>query len=338
MERFFIRNRKIGIIGAGSWGTTLAVLLSRRHRVKVWDYDSGHVERIRKDKENKKFLPGIILPERIGFFTDISDVLEDSPLILLAIPSHTIRSVVHTVRDRLKDKVLVNAAKGIENGSMKRISEILYEETGNRDIYTLSGPSHAEEVSRNIPTTVVIAGLKNSLKDLKSLQKIFITEYFRVYTNEDIIGVELAGSLKNVIAIACGMSDGLGFGSNTKAALMTRGLAEIQRLGIKMGAKPETFAGLAGMGDLITTCISPFSRNRHVGEELGRGKGVGRVLKGMVMVAEGVRTARSARELARQYRVNMPITEQVFHILFRKRDPLKAVKALMTREPKPEHH
>ncbi|MDD5066048.1 MAG: NAD(P)-dependent glycerol-3-phosphate dehydrogenase [bacterium] len=337
MKKFFVRNEKIAVLGAGSWGTTLAILLSRRHKVKVWDYDKEQCDKMNRERENKKFLPGVAIPEKIFFSSDADEILYKSNIVIFAIPTHFIRSVLKNTWDKVRNKILINVAKGIENKSLKRISEILYETTENPDIYTLSGPSHAEEVSRKVPTTVVIAGLNNDLRKLRYLQKIFITEYFRVYTNEDITGVELGGSLKNIIAIACGISDGLGFGSNTKAALMTRGLAEIQRLGIKMGAQAQTFAGLAGIGDLITTCISPFSRNRYVGEELGKGRKIRDILDGMVMVAEGVKTTLSAYSLAQKHKVNMPIIEEVHHIIYRKKNTLKAVKALMTRDPKPEH-
>lgn len=337
MEKYYIKNEKIGILGAGSWGTTLALLLSARHQVKVWEFDPHQCKTLNRLHLNKKFLPGIKIPEKVIFYNDINQVLIDSRIVIMAIPSHIIRSVVHHIKSQLKNKILINVAKGIENKTLKRISEILFEETKNTNIFTLSGPSHAEEVSRKIPTTVVIASLRKDLKELKELQSVFINTYFRVYTNEDIVGVELGGSLKNIIAIASGISDGLGFGSNTKAALMTRGLAEIQRLGVKMGAKPETFAGLAGMGDLITTCISPYSRNRYVGEELGKGKKLKEILKNMIMIAEGIKTTLSAYYLSKKHKVNMPITEQIYQILYKNKNPFLAVKDLMEREPKPEH-
>ena len=336
MKKLFIKDEKIGILGAGSWGTTLGVLLSQRHNVKIWEFDKNQYFKLIKHRENKKFLPNIKLPANLIFSNNINEVIQESDIIIIALPSHTIRKVIKTRKNLLNSKILISVAKGIENKTLKRISELLYEETKNKNIYILSGPSHAEEVSRKIPTTVVISSMNKDKKILEHLQRIFITEYFRVYTNEDIIGVELGGSLKNIIAIAAGISDGLGFGSNTKAALMTRGIKEIQRLGIKMGAKPETFAGLAGIGDLITTCISPYSRNRFVGEQLGKGKKIKSILKNMVMIAEGVKTALSGYHLSKKYKVEMPITEQVYNVIYNNNDPREAVKSLMLREPKAE--
>ncbi len=336
VKKYFIKNEKIGILGAGSWGSTLACLLSNRHTVKVWEFDKEQCKKIIKHKENKKFLPGIKLPAKILFSNDINEILHDSNIIIIALPSHTIRSNLKKCSYLLKDKILISVSKGIENTTLKRVSEILYDETMNKKIAVLSGPSHAEEVSKNIPTTVVISSYSSNEKMLKYLQKIFITENFRVYTNKDIIGVELGGALKNIVAIASGISDGLGFGSNTKAAIMTRGMTEIRRLGIKMGAYPETFAGLAGIGDLIATCISKYSRNRFVGEELGKGKKLVDILNNMVMIAEGVKTTLSVYNLSKKHKISMPITEEIFNIIYRKKNTKKAVKSLMLREPKPE--
>ena len=336
MKKLFIKDEKIGILGAGSWGTTLGVLLSQRHNVKIWEFDKNQYFKLIKHRENKKFLPNIKLPANLVFSNNINEVIQESDIIIIALPSHTIRKVIKTCKNLLKSKILISVAKGIENKTLKRISELLYEETRNKNIYILSGPSHAEEVSRKIPTTVVISSMNKDKKILEHLQRVFITEYFRVYTNEDIIGVELGGALKNIIAIAAGISDGLGFGSNTKAALMTRGIKEIQRLGIKMGAKPETFAGLAGIGDLITTCISAYSRNRFVGEQLGKGKKIKNILENMVMIAEGVKTTLSGYHLSKKFKVEMPITEQVYNVIYNNKNPKKAVKSLMLREPKVE--
>lgn len=331
------KREQIGIIGAGSWGTTLALLLAKQHSVRVWEYDQKLCQQINQNHENKKFLPGRRIPGQILFTNNIETVIEPSSIILFVIPTHTIRSVIIPIRDKLKNKVLISAAKGIEEKTLKRISEILYEQTKNPEIYVLSGPSHAEEVSKGIPTTVVLASLKKKQNQLVRLQKILNTEQFRVYTNNDIIGVELGGALKNIVAIACGISDGLQFGANTKAAIMTRGLAEIKRLGIKLKARAETFAGLSGIGDLITTCISSYSRNRYVGEQLGKGRSIKDILKNMTMVAEGVKTTNSVYHLAKKLKIDMPITCEIYKIIYKDQDARKAVKALMTREPKAEN-
>jgi len=336
MKKLFIKGKHIGILGAGSWGTTLGILLSQRHKVRIWEFNHKQYIKLIKEKENKNFLPGIKLPSRLLFSNIIEEVINPSEIIIFALPSHTIRSTARKSKELLKNKLLISVSKGIENKTLKRISEILYEETKNKNIFALSGPSHAEEVSRKIPTTVVIASFSGSNYHLNYLQRIIMTEYFRVYTNQDIIGVELGGSLKNIIAIAAGISDGLGFGANTKAAIMARGMKEIQRLGIRMKAHPETFSGLAGIGDLITTCISPFSRNRYVGEQLGKGKKIKEILRNMVMIAEGVKTTKSVFYLAKKYNIEMPITEQVYQVIYRNKDPKKAVSALMLRKPKSE--
>jgi len=332
----FESNANIGVIGAGSWGTTLAIMLSERHNVRLWEFDKKQCEKIKNERENKKFLPNIKIPDNIFISNNAEEVITPSDIILFVVPSHTLRQNVQKMKKLLKDKILINAAKGLEENSMKRMSEILFEETGNENIFVISGPSHAEEVSRKLPTTVVIASLKNEKKKMEYLQKVFMTEYFRVYTNDDIIGVELGGALKNIIAIAAGISDGLGYGSNTKSAIMTRGLVEIQRFGIKLGAKPDTFAGLAGIGDLITTCISNFSRNRYVGEKLGKGMKLNEILNGMTMVAEGVRTTKATLNLAKKIKVTMPITEELYEILYNEKDVKESVLNLMLRAPKPE--
>ncbi len=331
-----IRGEKIGVLGAGSWGMTLAVLLSNRHKIRVWEFDKEQCDALLKDKENKKFLPGIKIPDSITISNNVEEVVDSSNIIILAVPSHIVKNLTKNIAKNLKDKIIINVAKGIDTETLQRLSEIIYENTKNNNIYVLSGPSHAEEVSRKIPTTVVIASHNKNIDILKNLQKVIMTENFRVYTNEDIVGVELGGALKNIIAIASGISDGLGFGSNTKSALMTRGLAEIQRLGVKLGAKRETFSGLAGIGDLITTCISKFSRNRYVGEKLGKGKKLSDILNSMVMVAEGINTTKAAYKLSKNLNVDMPITEEVYNILFNEKNALQSVKSLMLREPKPE--
>ncbi len=336
LSNYFISNEKIAVLGAGSWGMTLAILLAERHNVKIWEFDKEQCEKLNKDRENKKFLPGIKIPDSIFISNNIEEVISDSNIVFFAVPSHIVRSLAARVKDLIKDKIIVNVAKGIDTDTLERLSEVIRKESNTDKVVVLSGPSHAEEVSRKIPTTVVISAIKESNIDLEYLQKVIMTDRFRVYTNDDIIGVELGGALKNIIAIASGISDGLGYGSNTKAALMTRGLAEIERLGIKLGAKRETFAGLTGMGDLITTCISKFSRNRFVGEELGKGKKLKEILNNMIMVAEGVKTTLAAYKLSRKYEVVMPITEEVYKILYEDKDAKESVTTLMLRSPKPE--
>ncbi|MBN2431049.1 MAG: NAD(P)H-dependent glycerol-3-phosphate dehydrogenase [Acidobacteria bacterium] len=329
----------IAVIGAGSWGSTLALLLHRNgHRVRVWSYEQQEVDNVQQKGENTRFLPGIPVPPEVLFSTDMVRVIAEADLFLMATPSQYMRRVAEqlAVLSPAPGPV-VNVSKGIENRSLRRMSEVLAETLpdGFRDyIVTLSGPSHAEEVSRHIPTVVVAAS--PNLETATQIQQICMCETFRVYTTPDLLGVELASSLKNIIALAAGISDGLGYGDNAKGALLTRGLAEISRLGVAMGAKMATFAGLAGMGDLITTCMSRHSRNRYVGEQIGRGKKLQQVLDEMVMVAEGVRTTVSAVELGDRMGVELPITREVYKVLFEDKDPLQGVLDLMLRPPKPE--
>ena len=332
--------RSVTILGAGSWGTTLAIHLSQNgYDVSLWEFRRDVADRLRDDRENVDLLPGISIPDRIH----ISSVLKDtvSPrveMLVFAVPSHVLREVAHKVAPLISDvPFVVSVVKGIENGTFKRMSEVLEEELPGifrARIAVLSGPSHAEEVSREIPTSVVVAS--GDPEVAVAVQRTFLSPRFRVYTNEDMVGVELAGALKNIIAIAAGISDGLGFGDNTKGALLTRGLAEITRLGIAMGAKASTFSGLSGIGDLITTCLSRYSRNRYVGEEIGKGKSLSHVLDRMAMVAEGVMTTKATYQLARHYNVEMPITNEVYAVLFQDKDPAQAVADLMTRTAKAE--
>ncbi len=329
----------ITVLGAGSWGTALSVLLSSKgFSVRLWEFRPEAAARLNRERENREFLPGVPLPEGITIHHEASICLEQAEIVVIAIPSQFVRSALGTIKEVIPPgALLVGAAKGIEEGTLKRPSEVARDllPTGFEDRYAaLSGPSHAEEVSRNIPTTVVAAS--HSLETARRVQEIFFVPTFRVYASQDLIGVELGAALKNVIAIATGICDGLGFGDNTKGALLTRGLAEIARLGEKLGGQPRTFSGLSGMGDLITTCMSRHSRNRHVGEEVGKGRPLKEVLAGMTMVAEGVRTSRSARDLAHREGVTMPITEAVYAILFEDKDPKQAVTELMTRDLKVE--
>jgi glycerol-3-phosphate dehydrogenase (NAD(P)+) len=330
---------RIAVLGAGGWGTTLAILLSdNKHKVSLWTYSEDQARAIRETRTNAQFLPGIVVPSQIEILTDIEQAVAQADLVVAAVPSQFLRSIAKQVAQcDFRTKIVVNVAKGIENDSLMTMSEVLCDvltRLKKENICTLSGPSFAEEVSRKIPTAVVAASA--SIPTAKIVQVAFTTPYFRVYANEDTRGVELGGSLKNVIAIGAGISDGAGFGDNTKAAIMTRGIAEITRLGVAMGADPRTFAGLSGVGDLIVTCMSRHSRNRHVGEQIGKGRNLSNVLKDMVMVAEGVQTTESTRDLARKYGIEMPITNEVHNALFEGKDPHKATQDLMTRDAKGE--
>ncbi len=330
---------KISVLGAGGWGTTLAVLLHfNGHNVTLWEYVKSYARVLEKTRENKNFLPGITIPDEIKITHDLDEATLHQNLIVLAVPSQFLRGVIKEVNpSNIKNSILVSVAKGIENKSLMTMSQMLKQQIPSIDLTqvgVISGPSHAEEVSRRIPTAVVAAS--TNVETTKSIQATFITSYFRVYGSTDILGVELGGAFKNVIAIGAGIIDGAKFGDNTKAAIMTRGIAEISRLGIAMGAQPETFAGLSGMGDLIVTCMSRHSRNRYVGEQIGAGKTLMQVLKSMKMVAEGVETSRSASMLAKKFKVETPITSEVYKILFEEKDPVKATTDLMTRDMKME--
>jgi glycerol-3-phosphate dehydrogenase (NAD(P)+) len=330
----------LAVLGAGSWGTTLALLLDGKgYQVRLWEFFPELADTLRRERENKRFLPGIRIPRNLRITSSIDEALEGSTHVLFVTPSHTVRGVAKLIVDspHFHTKLyVINAAKGLEEKTLCRMSEVLGQELPQAKgrIVGLLGPSHAEEVSRKMPTSIVVAGPEQ--KVLGGIQNIFMTDYFRVYTNTDIIGVELGVSLKNTIAIAAGICDGLGFGDNTKAALITRGLAEMKRLATRMGAREETLSGLAGIGDLITTCMSRHSRNRYVGEQVGRGKKLREVLSTMVMVAEGVKTTRAAVSLSKKVRVEMPIAEQVYSVLFHNKDPKRAIKDLMVRKAKKE--
>ncbi len=330
----------IGIIGSGSWGTALALtLLKNHHEVVLYGRQAMHVDEMRRNRYNLKYLPGIRLPDELDITHDLEKATHNKDILVLAVPSHAYRDVAQQVEQAMdrRPALIVSVTKGIENETLMRMEEITHEVFGDRevDFVTLSGPSHAEEVARDIPTAVVAAS-RNS-EAARAVQQAFMNPQFRVYSHHDVTGVELGGALKNVIAVAAGICDGVGFGDNTKAALITRGLAEITRLGVAMGAEKLTFAGLSGMGDLIVTCMSKYSRNRFVGEQIGKGKTLQQVLDGMVMVAEGVRTTRSACALAEKYQIEMPITEKVYQVLFEKKSAREAVTALMTREAKVEN-
>ena len=328
---------KITILGDGGWGTTLAILLARKgYKITLWGAFKDNIAEVNKTRINQKFLPGIRLPSSIVLASDLVLALKAADLIVLAIPSQFIRQVLKRVKELDVSFIpFLSVVKGIETETQMRVSEIIYQELGkNLRLAVLSGPTIALEVAKEVPTTAVVSSSDEKLA--KSLQRVFMTRRFRVYTNPDVVGVELGGSLKNVIAIACGISDGLGFGANTKAALLARGLAEISRMGIAAGAKKETFSGITGLGDLVTTCISRHSRNRSVGEQIGKGGKLKNILSRMNMVAEGVATAKAAYLLGKKYRVSMPITNEVYSVLYKNKDPFRAVNDLMTRQRKEE--
>ncbi|MBN2356438.1 NAD(P)-dependent glycerol-3-phosphate dehydrogenase [candidate division KSB1 bacterium] len=330
----------IAILGAGSWGITLANYChDLGHHVFLWEFDPQEADRMRIERQRELLLPGIRIHQDIQITAEILPAVVSVDIILLVVPSHIARSVVRQLAKMTlpEHTLIVNCAKGIENETQMRISEIVKQEMQAFDFNhyaVLSGPSHAEEVARGIPTAVVIAS--QSEMHASFLQHTLGSHTFRFYRSNDIAGVELGGALKNVIAIAAGICDGAGFGDNTKAALQPRGLAEIIRLGRKLGANPLTFAGLSGMGDLIVTCMSRHSRNRYLGEQIGLGRTLPEILKSMTMVAEGVRTCKSAVQMAAQHQVDMPICRQVYEILFEQKEPGQAMVDLMSREAKPE--
>ncbi len=327
--------KKISILGAGGWGTALAIHLSQKgYKVLLWEVFPEYAEALRKRRENYKFLPGIKIPQEIEITASTGKAVEKTDILVVAIPSRYLRKVLEKIPSIPPTCIVVSVVKGIEEGTGKRMSELIEEEWGKVRLAVLSGPSHAEEVARRVPTAVVVSS--SYPKVAREVQEIFISPFFRVYTNPDIIGVELGGALKNIIALACGISDGLGFGDNTRAAIMTRGLAEIVRLGVAMGGNPSTFWGLSGMGDMIVTCTSSHSRNRAVGERIGKGESLQEILSSMEKVAEGVFTVKSTRELAYRVKVEMPITEVVYQILYAGMSPEEGVKSLMLRTPREE--
>lgn len=328
---------KIGVIGAGSWGTALAIVLIKNgHKVTVWSVLEEEVEMLSKKREHKDKLPGVKIPEMIDFTTDLQAAVTEKELIVLAVPSPYIRSTAHSMAPMIKEgQLIVTVSKGIEEDTLMIQTEIVEDEIPQAEVAVLSGPSHAEEVGRELPTTVV-AGAK-SKKTAEAVQGYFMNEVFRVYTSPDMLGIELGGSLKNVIALAAGMADGLGFGDNTKAALITRGIKEISRLALAMGAKAETLGGLSGIGDLIVTCASKHSRNRKAGMLIGQGYSMQEAMDEVKMVVEGVYSAKAAIALAEKYHVDMPIIEQVNEVLFHDQPAKDAVLELMLRDKKSEN-
>ena len=327
---------KIGVIGGGSWGTALAILLSnKKYEVSIWVRNKDQLEEMVKLRENKRYLPNVVIPDEIITTNDISEAVHNKDLLVLSIPSHGVRETLNNCKGYIKrEQVIVNVAKGIENDTLLRVSQIVNEILPDNPYAVLSGPSHAEEVAKNMPTTVVSASTDKEVA--KYVQDIFMSPYFRVYTNPDVVGVELGGSLKNVIALGAGISDGLEYGDNTKAALMTRGIIEIARLGEKMGANSATFAGLAGIGDLIVTCTSMHSRNRRAGILIGQGQTLDEAIESIGMVVEGIKTAKSTYELAKKNSVIMPITKEIYEVLYEGKDVKNSVVNLMLRDKKHE--
>ena len=321
---------KIAVIGSGSWGTAMAVLLANKgNNVYMWSWQQSETDRLNRDRENKEFLPGINLPQNIVCSHSMAECIKGADVIVTAVPSPATRITAKQMSELVSDgQKIVNLSKGLE-GDL-RLSQVYREEIPQADISVLSGPSHAEEVSRNIPTTVVVAS--DNTETAEFLQDVFMTDAFRVYTSDDITGVELGGALKNVIALCAGISDGLGYGDNTKAALITRGIAEVSRLGVAMGANISTFAGLSGLGDLIVTATSTLSRNYTAGKLIGKGMDLNTVLKKVHMVVEGVNTATAAYGLGKKYGVEIPIIEQAYNVLYNDVDPRDAVNRLMTRQ------
>lgn len=331
----------ITVLGAGSWGTTLAILLANKgHEVRLWAHRPEFAKALEDDRENKRYLKGVLFPKTLHVIGDLCEAVRMAEMIVTAVPSHALRETAQAFSSEpLDNKIIVNVAKGIELKSGKRMSEVLLESLPGLkqdQVAVLYGPSHAEEVSRQQPTTVVACSPSEKTANL--VQDVFHTSSFRVYVNTDLVGVEIAGSVKNVIAIAAGISDGLGFGDNAKAAIITRGLAEISRLSKRLGADSRTISGLSGIGDLVVTCLSQHSRNRFVGEQIGKGRKLDAILAEMSMVAEGVLTSKAVVDLAARLEVEMPIARAVYEMLFEEKPAQQATLDLMQREPRPENY
>ncbi len=328
---------KIGMIGAGSWGIALAKLLADNgHKVTVWSIIPEEIEMLKTKHEHVDKLPGVKLPDNIEYTTDLEATCKDKNILVLAVPSPYTRNTAHSMKDYVKDgQIIVNVAKGIEEKTLYTLSQVIEEELPMANVTVLSGPSHAEEVGRSLPTTVVVGAKDQDTAEY--LQNVFMNDVFRVYTSSDILGMELGAALKNVVALAAGIADGLGFGDNAKAALITRGITEIGRLGMAMGGKFETFCGLTGIGDLIVTCASMHSRNRRAGILIGQGKTYDEAMAEVKMVVEGVYSAKAAMGLSKKYNVDLPIIEQVNLVLFNNKPAIEALTALMGRDKKDEH-
>ena len=323
---------KVCVLGAGSWGTALALVVAKKgYNVSMWTLNEEQCNKINKDKENIDYLPGVVIPDNIVVTTNIEEAVKDGTIIVLAVPSQAIRSVCKQIKPFIKDKqILVDVAKGLEKGTGLRLSDVCNQELPNNKYVVLSGPSHAEEVSRDIPTTVVVSSEDIHIAEI--VQDIFMSPKFRVYTNPDVVGVELGGALKNIIAFGAGICDGLGYGDNAKAALMTRGIKEIGRLGVAMGAKASTFSGLSGIGDLIVTCTSMHSRNRRAGILIGQGRTLEETLAEVKMVVEGITATDVAYNVAKELNVEMPITNAIYSVLYDNANPDEVVTELMMRD------
>lgn len=329
---------KISVIGSGGWGIALTILLHKNgHDLTIWSFDKKEAEELKKTRQNKTKLPNILLPEDIKVTDDLKEAVDDKDILILAVPSKAIRSVSKSLKNIIKDnQIVINVAKGLEEDTLETMTDIIEEELKDKNpkVAVLSGPSHAEEVGRGIPTTCVVSAHNKELT--LYLQNIFMNPSFRVYTSPDMLGVEIGGALKNVIALAAGIADGLNYGDNTKAALITRGIKEIASLGVAMGGEQSTFYGLTGLGDLIVTCASMHSRNRRAGILLGQGKTLDEAIKEVNMVVEGVYSAKSALMAAKKYNVEIPIIEQVNAVLFENKNAAEAVNELMIRDKKLE--
>lgn len=328
----------VGVMGAGSWGTALALLLhSNGHQVTVWSINEDEVKMLSQEREHKSKLPGVKIPDDMVFTSDMEEGIKDKDFLVLAVPSPFTRSTARNMKPYVAEgQIIVDVAKGIEEATLMTLSQQIEEEIPQADVAVLSGPSHAEEVGRGLPTAVVI-GAKTQ-KTAEYLQGMFMNQVFRVYTSPDRLGMELGGSLKNVIALAAGIADGMGYGDNTKAALITRGIAEIAELGVKMGGAIESFTGLTGIGDLIVTCASVHSRNRKAGYLMGQGKSMEEAMDEVKMVVEGVYSTKAAVKLGEQYGVSLPIVNKVNEVLFAGKDPKEAVNELMLRDSRAEHN
>ena len=326
----------IGIIGAGSWGIALSVLLNNNgHNITIWSAHEDTIEMLDKEREHKSKLPGVKLSDEMIFTTNLEKAIKDKDILVLAVPSSFTRTTANKMKTFVSDKqIIVNVAKGIEESTLMTLSQVIEDEIPQADVAVLSGPSHAEEVGRGIPTTIVVGATSRNTAEY--IQNIFMSDVFRVYTSPDVLGIELGAALKNVVALAAGIADGLGYGDNTKAALITRGMTEIARLGMKMGGRFETFCGLSGIGDLIVTCASMHSRNRRAGILIGQGKTMKEAMDEVKMVVEGVFSAKAAMKLAKKYNVEIPIIEQVNEVLFNGKSAESAVKELMIRDKKIE--
>ncbi|HZJ83912.1 MAG TPA: NAD(P)H-dependent glycerol-3-phosphate dehydrogenase [Syntrophomonadaceae bacterium] len=329
---------KITVIGAGSWGTAQAILLAKnRHQVSLWGRLEDNILEVEETRENKRFLPGVILPENLEITDDLLAAVDNSKMLILAVPAQAIREILHKLKTIAGDVIIVNTAKGIEISSGMRMSEVVIDVLGagmSQNYAVLSGPSHAEEVGRGVPTVVTVGAY--SKKVASRVQDVFMSNNFRVYTNPDVAGVELGGALKNIIALATGIVEGLGYGDNTKAALITRGLTEMTRMGVAMGGDARTFSGISGIGDLIVTCSSKLSRNRSAGEMLGQGYSLTETLEKVGMVVEGVHTTRIVHNLAQKMNIDMPITKACFNVLYNGECPKEELEQMMQRDKKPE--